>query len=122
MVESPKGFHQLALSDVSKPKLSCSVKGKGFFPEIHQIEWVGTYWNGSKGWLRLNSSYLFAEKGFQIVDMYLNLKIVASSSDFKVRHRFHFVFSVLVLRTSLRHFVSSLILKRVWIDVGDRCW
>ena len=43
MVESPKGFHQLALSDVSKPKLSCSVKGKGFFPEIHEIEWVGTY-------------------------------------------------------------------------------
>ena len=52
MVESPKGFNQLALSDVSKPKLSCSVKGKGFFPEIHQIEWVGNYWNGSKGWLR----------------------------------------------------------------------
>ena len=52
MVESPKGFHQLALSDVSKPKLSCSVKGKGFFPEIHQIEWVGHYWNGSQGWMR----------------------------------------------------------------------
>ena len=62
------------------------------FPEIHEIEWVGTYWNGSKGWLRLNSSYIFAEKGFQIVDMYLNLKIVAFSSDFKVRHCFHDTF------------------------------
>ena len=54
MEESPKGFHQLALSDVSKPKLSCSVKGKGFFPEIHQIEWVGHYWNGSQGRMRYN--------------------------------------------------------------------